>query len=75
MAIHQHLSGSLAWHWVYGQNDRGPPFLVVTAGTVYLTVPRIKPTSSVFIDKCATHQATVAMSNLYNLSEICQFNM
>ena len=36
-------------------NDRGPPFEVVIQTTMYLPVPGIEPTSSVFLGKCVTH--------------------
>ena len=38
-----------------GPNDRGLPLEVVIRLTMYLPVPGIEPTSSVFLGECVTH--------------------
>ena len=53
-----HLSTSLRFFNLplgIGPNDRGPPFQVVIQATMYLPVPGIEPTSSVFLGECVTH--------------------
>ena len=53
-----HVSTSLRFFSLplgIGPNDRGLPFEVVIRATMYLAVPRIELTSSVFLGKCVTH--------------------
>ena len=53
-----HLSTSLRFFYLplgIGPNDRGPPSKVVIPATMYLHVPGIEPTSSVFLGECVTH--------------------
>ena len=53
-----HLSTSLRFFSLplgIGPNDRGPQFLVVIRGTMYLSVPGMEPTSSVFLGEYGTH--------------------
>ena len=53
-----HLSTSLRFFSLplgIGPNDRGPPFQVVIRATMYLRVPGIEPTPSVFLGEWVTH--------------------
>ena len=55
MTIYQRPLGSLNLPLGIGTKDSEPPFEVGIRATMYLPVPGIEPTSSVFLGEFATH--------------------